>query len=143
MRASRILCVCVLSVVVSMEVNPSTGQAVPGKNGVLQQWSGRVAQPLALEAPPKGFITNANDFAILWRLWRMAGEIPAVDFDKYLILVATARSSVFQVRAVQVDERGDLRTVVVATPDVTSDYAVVLTLAERKGVKTINRQPIE
>jgi hypothetical protein len=142
MRASRTLCLCVLSFVVSMEVNASTGQTVPGKNGVLQQWSGRVAQSLALEAP-KRFITNAKDFAILWRVWRMAGEIPPVDFNKYLILVATARSSVLQVRAVQVDERGDLRMVVVATPDVTSDYAVVLTLAERKGVKTINRQPIE
>jgi len=42
-----------------------------------------------------------------------------------------------------VDERGDLRTVVVATPDVTSDFAVVLRLAEREGVRTINRQPIE
>ena len=142
MRASRTLCLYVLSFVVSMEVNASTGQAVPGKNGVLQQWSGRVAQSLALEAP-KGFITNAKDFAILWRVWRMAGEIPPVDFNKYLILVATARSSVLQVRAVQVDERGDLRMVVVATPDVTSDYAVLLTLAGRKGVKAINRQPIE
>jgi len=35
--------------------------------------------------------------------------------------------------AVQVDERGDSRTVVVATPDMTSDYAVVHTLAERKA----------
>ena len=132
-----------VTLVICTEVNASAGQAVPGRNGVVQQWSGRVAQPLALEAPTKGFITNARDFATLWRVWRMTGEIPPVDFDRHVILVATARSSVLQVRAVQIDERGDLRTVVVATPDVTSDYAVVLTLAERKGVKTINRQPID
>ena len=58
-------------------------------------------RPLALEAPPKGFITNAKDFAILWRVSRMAGAIPPVDFDKYLILVVTTRSSVLQVRAVR------------------------------------------
>jgi hypothetical protein len=76
-------------------------------------------------------------------VWQMAGDVPIVDFDRYLILVATARSTVFQVRAIQVDEKGDLKTVVVATPDMTADHAVVITLAERKGVKTVRGQSIE
>ena len=48
-----------------------------------------------------------------------------------------------QVRAIQVDAKGDLKTVVVATPDMTADYAVVVTLAERKGVKTVYGQPTD
>jgi len=130
-------------IVSSVGVNAAAGQAVPGRNGVVQQWSGRVAMRLGVEAPRKGFITNARDFALLWRAWQMAGDVPIVDFDRYLILVATARSTVFQVRAIQVDENGDLKTVVVATPDVTADYAVVITLAERKSVKTVRGQSIE
>jgi hypothetical protein len=118
-------------------------QAVPGKNGVVQQWSGRVARRLALEAPRKGFITSAKDFTRLWRMWQPARDVPTVDFDKYLILVATGRSSVLQVRAVRVDDKGDLKTVVVATPDMTADDAFVMTLAERKGVRTIHGHPIE
>jgi hypothetical protein len=46
-------------------------------------------------------------------------------------------------QAVQIDAKGDLKTVVVATPDMTADYAVVVTLAERTGVKTVHGQPIE
>jgi len=142
-KGGRLLSACVLSLMVGSEANASTAQAVPGKNGVVQQWSGRVAMRLGVEAPRKGFITNARDFALLWRAWQMAGDVPIVDFDRYLILVATARSTVFQVRAIQVDENGDLKTVVVATPDVTADYAVVITLAERKSVKTVRGQSIE
>jgi hypothetical protein len=143
-RQWSILSACVLSFTIcSVEMNASTDQAVPGENGVVLQWSGRVARRQALKAPRKGFIINAKDFAVLWRDWQIAGDVPPVNFDKYLILVGTARSSVFQVRAVQVDEQGNLKTVVVATPDMTADYAFVITLAERKGVKTVNRQPIE
>ena len=91
----------------------------------------------------KGFITNARDLALFWRLWKGGGDVPSVDFDKHLILVNTARSSVLQVRAIQVDANGNLTTVVVATPDMTADYAVVVTLAERKGVRTVHGRPIE
>ena len=131
----RVVSAGVLSLVIcGVNVNASTGQTAPGNNGVVRQWSRRVAARFTLEAPGKGFITNAKDFALLWRVWQLAGDVPAVDFDKYLILVTTGRSSVLQVRAVQVDEKGDLKTVVVATSDLTSDYAVVITLAEREGV---------
>ena len=43
----------------------------------------------------------------------------------------------------QVDEKGDPKTVVVATPDMTADYAIVITLTGRKSVKTIRGQSIE
>jgi hypothetical protein len=142
-KTCRILSVCVLCLVCGLGVHASTGQAAPGTNGVVQQWSGRVAPRLALDPPRKNFITNARDFALLWRDWQIAGDVPTVNFDRHLILVTTGRSSVLQVRAIKLDETGDLTTVVVATPDMTADYAFVVTLAERKGVKTVNRQPIQ
>ena len=142
--ASRALSACVLSFMVcSVEMVASPRQAVPGKNGVVQQWSGRVATLPAPEVTGKGFVTNAKDLALFWRLWKGVSDIPSVDFDKHLIVVTTARSSVLQVRAILVDAKGDLTTVVVATPDMTSDYAVVVTLAERKGVRTVHGRPIE
>jgi hypothetical protein len=142
--ARRVLSACVISFTVcNVDLNASTRQAVPGKNGVVQQWSGRVASLLVPEMTRKGFITNARDFALLWRTWQRAGDVPTVDFDRYLVLVATAQSSVFQVRAIQIDAKGDLKTVVVATPDRTADHAVVVTQVERRGVKTVNGQPIE
>jgi len=121
----------------------STAQDAAVQNGIVQQWSGRVARPLALEAPIKGFITNAAEFSRLWQVFQIKGDVPDIDFGKYLVLVATARSSIFKVRAIQVDEKGDLKTVVIATPDITRDYAIVITQVERSGVKTVHGQSIE
>ena len=127
----------------SAEALASAAQDIAAQNGIVQQWSGRVARVLALEAPIKGFITNPADLARLWQTWQIAGDVPSVDFGKYFFLVATSRSSVFKVRAIQVDEKGDLKTVVVATPDMTRDYAIVITQVERAGVKTVHGQAVQ
>jgi len=140
-RATRVLIPCLL--VLAVCGASVTAQSVAAQNGIVQQWAGRVARPLALEAPIKGFITTQAELARLWQVWQIQGEVPTVDFTKYFFLVATSRSSVFKVRAVQVDEKGDLKTVVVATPDFARDYAIVITQVERAGVKTVHGQTVE
>lgn len=143
-RASRALVVCALALAIgAANLHASVPQDPAVQNGVVRQWSVRVARALALEAPIKGFITNPAELARLWQAWQIAGDAPAVDFNKYFILVSTARSSVFKVRAIQVDEKGDLKTVVIATPDITRDYAIVITQVERAGVKTVHGQAVE
>lgn len=143
MRTARFLAVAVGMTVASASAFQDAAIQNGPQNGIVQQWAGRVARPIALEAPVKGFITNAAEFARLWQVCQIKGDPPAVDFDKYLILVATSRSSVFQVRAIQVDDKGDLKTIVVATPDFARDYAIVITKAERAGVKTVHGQAVE
>jgi hypothetical protein len=143
-RAPRALVVCALALAIcSANPKATAPQDTAVQNGIVQQWSVRVARPLALEAPIKGFITNPAELARLWQAWQIKGDVPSVDFSKYFILVATARSSVFKVRAIQVDEKGDLKTVVIATPDITRDYAIVITQVERAGVKTVHGQAVE
>jgi hypothetical protein len=115
--------------------------AVP--NGIVQQWAGRVARPVAIQAPVTGFINNQGDFANLWQACQIKGDAPVIDFGKYLVLVATSRSSVFKVRAIQVDAAGDLKTVVIATPDFMRDYAIVISQVERAGVKSVHGQTIQ
>ena len=139
MRVARVLALAVVVFGASL----SAHQDAAVSNGILQQWAGRVARPVAIEAPIKGFVTNQGDFAHLWQACRITGDPPAIDFGKYLILVATSRSSVFKVRAIQVDAAGDLKTVVIATPDFARDYAIVITQVERAGVKTVHGQMIQ
>ena len=142
-RATRLLLPLLVVFLFAVGGVSVEGQGAAPQNGILQQWAGRVARPLALEAPIKGFITTQAELARLWQLWQIQGDVPAVDFTKYFVLVATSRSSVFKVRAVQVDEKGDLKTVVVATPDFARDYAIVITQVERAGVKTVHGQSVE
>ena len=133
--------VAVILVLVGVALSAHQDAAV--QNGIVQQWAGRVARPVAIEAPIKGFVTNQADFARLWQACRITGEPPAIDFGRYLILVATSRSSVFKVRAIQVDTTGDLKTVVIATPDFARDYAIVITQVERQGVRSVHGQAID
>ena len=133
--------VAVILVLVGVALSAHQDAAV--QNGIVQQWAGRVARPVAIEAPIKGFVTNQADFAHLWQACRITGDPPAIDFGRYLILVATSRSSVFKVRAIQVDTTGDLKTVVIATPDLARDYAIVITQVERQGVRSVHGQAID
>ncbi|MEO8679760.1 MAG: hypothetical protein ABI665_11980 [Vicinamibacterales bacterium] len=140
--SARSLLSCVALAICFGQVSVRAGQDAAAQNGIVQQWSVRVARPLALEAPIKGFVTNEADFSHLWQVCQIKGDAPTIDFGQYLILVATSRSSVFKVRAIQVDDTGDLKTVVIATPDFARDYAFVITQVERAGVKSVHGQAI-
>jgi hypothetical protein len=142
MKVAWFLTVAVLVLGIGAAAGQDAAPQNGPQNGIVQQWAGRIARMQALEAPIKGFVANAAEFSQLWQTLRLTGDAPAIDFGKYFVLVATSRSSLFKVRAVQLDANGDLKTVVVATPDLRPDYAVVLTQVERAGVRTVHGQPV-
>jgi hypothetical protein len=113
------------------------------KNGIVQQWFGRIPRPLSGFTPAKGYLTNARDLAALWQNWGLKADVPVIDFDKHIVIVSTSRSSTFQVAAIQVDATGDMKTVIMASPDMRGDVAFVITVAERKGAKTFHGAPIQ
>ena len=115
----------------------------PVQNGVVQQWSGRIGRSLAVLAPPKGYVSNDRDLAALWQGWSIKGDMPTIDFTKMVVVVNTSRSSVFKVMAIQVDASGEMKTVLIATPDIRSDVGYVITVTERRGAKTLHGIPIE
>ena len=113
------------------------------QNGIIQQWSGRIGRSLQLQAPTKGYITNSGELAALWQAWAIKGDMPTIDFTKMIVVVNTSRSSVFKVASIQVDDAGEMKTVLIATPDFRPDFAYVITLTERRGAKTLHGIPIE
>ena len=66
-----------------------------------------------------------------------------IDFTKMVVVVNTSRSSVFKVMAIQVDAAGEMKTVLIATPDIRTDVGYVITVTERRGAKTLHGIPIE
>lgn len=122
----------------------SVMQAAPAaQNGIVQQWAGRIPRALQIQAPTKGYISNSQELAALWQAWPMRADMPVVDFEKFIVIVNTSRSSVFKVQAIQVDANGDMKTVLIASPDFRPDFAFVVTLTERKGARTLHGIPIE
>jgi len=118
-------------------------QAAPVQNGIVQQWGGRISRQLSVVAPAKGYISNSGELAALWQAWSIKGEMPTIDFTTMVVVVNTSRSSVFKVMAIQVDAAGEMKTVLIATPDIRSDVGYVITVTERRGAKTLHGIPIE
>ena len=42
-------------------------------------------------SPPGGFITDKDELARLWKRWLLDEKAPAVDFGKYLVVVAVSK----------------------------------------------------
>ena len=109
---------------------------------VLERWAGRVDAVTLAASPATPYVRTADDLAQLWKAWRLKAELPEIDFSQRLVLTYTGRSSVLQLRAVAVDAAGDLKPVLVATPDMTADYAFIIAVIDRAGVKSIQGVPI-
>lgn len=106
-------------------------------NDQTTSWDGRIESSLARYAPSSGYVTNAEEFATLWKKWKGDTPTPKIDFAKYIVLVAAAQSSRLQIMA-EVKPTGDLTVKTIATADLTSDHGYVIKLVEIKGVKTIH-----
>jgi hypothetical protein len=75
----------------------SLGVALPAladdakKVPVLRKWTGKLAdEKLLKQSPTTDVIADKKVFETLWNAWRPQEPVPAVDFDKELVLVATA-----------------------------------------------------
>lgn len=132
----------------------------------VMEWSGRFrlkqSEPLMNEAPKSGYIANAKAWAKLWNAWRntlepsrddldprnpgkkpQPQEVPTIDFDKYLVLVATAPCSANRLgMSLTLTDQGDLRVGSFATQIGGPGFVYLIVVVERAGIKTVGGQPI-
>lgn len=106
---------------------------------LLQAWSGRV--PLGVQPPLQSSLVTPADFARVWAQCQMKDTVPAIDFDKRLVLVAVRRGSVVRFQSMQVDD-GNLKTSVVVSPDMPAYMTCALALVDRAGVAKVNGAPL-
>jgi hypothetical protein len=103
---------------------------------ILKEWRGRV--DAAPDLP--GFVTNAAELSAIWTHLKVPGEIPKVDFRKQLVLAVAVRSSVVRMRP-ELDEAGNLKRNVIATPDQPAFFSYVLCLVSSAGVSMVDAVP--
>lgn len=122
--------------------SPAAGaQTVPPRPvPIVREWKGTVSLERSISAPP--FIA---DQAALRRIWQELGRpdpVPDVDFRRHLLLVAVVRSGLVRFMGPVLDDLGDLRPNVVATPDQPAYRSYVLGLVLREGIRSVGGAPL-
>jgi len=105
-----------------------------------QQWSGSVADLSLQKAVPEVILTEEG-LQNLWKVWKIEGSVPKVDFSRNLIAVQTTRGSRLRLSAA-LDEKGNLEVLGLATRDLRPGFRYVAAVLSREGVKTVNGQKL-
>jgi hypothetical protein len=108
-----------------------------------KEWRGQLEdEKLEKERPAKGFVTNKEDFAKLWKAWMGKEKLPEIDFDKELVVVVSSSKGVISwISLLLID--GDAKTVAALLPMEVKGFTFALAVFKREGIKTIGGKPIE
>jgi hypothetical protein len=104
------------------------------------EWKGSVADE-TLQKEAKEFITSSKEFKKLWEAWKIEGKVPEIDFKKEMVVVATTKGSRLNLSA-NLDDKGDLSVVGLATMDLVPGFRYVIASVSRQGVKTVNKKEL-
>src|SRR5262245_19303237 len=125
-----------LSAVVFLAAGIAVAAPTPLK--ATNTWMGSIDdEKLAKEMHENAVITNAKDFDKLVKAWKVADKVPAVNFDKEIVLVARTVGSKLMLNA-SLDEKGDLKALGLATRDLRPGFRYVIISVPKEGVKTVN-----
>lgn len=109
-------------------------EAQPTKVPVLVQWRGSVDDENLLGEPP-AVLGTQQELSDLWHNWKLAGEIPQVDFHECLVVVQTTRGGRLNLQVRHTN--GALDLLALATRDLRPGFRYVIGVIPRAGLKTI------
>ena len=114
-------------------------QAQPTKVPVLVLWRGSVDDENLLGEPP-AVIGTQQELSDLWHNWKLAGEIPQIDFHEVLVVVQTTRGGRLNLQVRHTN--GALDLLALATRDLRPGFRYVIGVIPRAGLKTIGDQEL-
>ena len=107
------------------------------------RWQGMIKDvSLRKLAPEEGFLADAKSLETVWKVWRPEEEIPTVDFSKEIILVGVVPGPNRVGFQPSLDEKGDLKFVVLGTLVDGPGFGYLFLKVSREGVKTVNLKPL-
>ena len=101
---------------------------------MLVLWRGSVDDENLLGEPP-AVIGTQQELSDLWHNWKLAGEIPQVDFHEVLVVVQTTRGGRLNLQVRHTN--GALDLLALATRDLRPGFRYVIGVIPRAGLKTI------
>jgi hypothetical protein len=91
------------------------------------------------KAPAGGVVAGPKEWAALWKAWYGDEEVPKVDFDKEILLVAAGGGpNIVRVEDLVLTDNGDLKFSCLITERGGDGFVGVILKVSREGVKTVN-----
>ncbi|MEO1999330.1 MAG: hypothetical protein ABGZ17_29145 [Planctomycetaceae bacterium] len=109
----------------------------------IKQWAGRSRDSDGRRHAPKNSVVDSKtQWDKLWAAWKPGGPLPEVDFRRQLVLVGTAPGPNRVFLRALLDASGDVKLLVASTKIGGPGFGFAMILVERKGLKTVDGQPI-
>lgn len=134
-----------LFVILFIGLIPALAFAADKEIKPVKTWSGSSLKEEGIkEAPKSGYISDAEAWAKLWKVWKFEEKQPEVDFKKQIVLVTTAGCAANKWRSPQIKltEKGDLQSQVGATEIGGPGFIYLIQVVDREGVKTVHGKPL-
>src|SRR5262249_31564908 len=125
-------------VLVALMATDAQAQKKPVK--FTKEWKGSVADQKLQKGAPE-FITDAKALEKLWKDWKIEDKMPAVDFNKEIVVLGTTVGSKINIKA-GLDDNGNLQVLGIATRDIGDGFRYVMATVPREGIKTVNKKEL-
>jgi hypothetical protein len=104
-----------------------------------KKWSGSVDDGKAIQPE---CITSAKGLEAVWKAWKIAGDVPTVDFTKDMVVAVYSAGSKLDMAEPKLDDKGNLEVLGFGTRDLRPGFRYVLGVVSREGVKTVNKKEL-
>jgi hypothetical protein len=135
----RLLNYAVLAGFVFAALAPPQAVAQGKKVEITKTWSGSVEDEKAMKPE---CITSAKGLEAVWKAWKIAGDVPKVDFTKNIVVAVYSAGSKLNMAGANLDDKGNLDVLGVGTRDIRPGFRYVLGVVSREGVKTVNKKDL-
>ena len=106
---------------------------------ITKKWSGSVEDEKAIK--PEA-IVSAKGLDAVWKAWKIAGDVPQVDFSKDLVVAVYSVGSKLNLAGASLDDNGNLTVLGFGSRDIRPGFRYVLGVVSREGVKTVNNKEL-
>ena len=131
-----LVCTLFAGLILATQASNALAQKKKEKVEVTMKWSGSVADEKLLKDAPTA-ITSAAQFEAVWKLWKIDGDVPKVDFAKNIVVTTYSVGSKLNLAGASLDEKGNLEVLGFGTRDLATGFRYVFGVVSREGVKTV------
>jgi hypothetical protein len=104
---------------------------------VTMTWSGSVDDEKLMKDAPN-CIVSEKELQKIWKAWKIEGNVPGIDFKRFIVLVVLSSGSNLQLQSAVLDKKGNLEPHAIATLDFAPGFRYALGTVVKEGVKTVS-----
>jgi len=128
-----------VALIILLVASPERAPAQAKKVEVMKTWSGSIDDD---KADKPECIVTAKKLEEVWKAWKVAGEVPKVDFTKDMVVAVYSSGSKLSIASARLDDKGNLEVLGLGTRDFRPGFRYVLGIVSKEGVKTINKKAL-